>query len=169
VTSVSGSVRALVPADAEAAVRLRRDALAREPEAFSASVEDDVALSLVFVRKAFAERTQAAFGAFAPELVGSVGVSREAKRKTAHRAQLFGLYVDPAHRGSGFGRELVAAAIDFARTLDGVAQLNLCVAESSIAAIALYERLGFRAWAIEADALRVAARPVAVRHMVLEL
>lgn len=166
---MSASIRALEPADAEAAVRIRREALAREPEAFSASVEDDVALSLVFVRKAFAERSQASFGSFAPELVGLVGVAREAKRKTAHRAQLFGLYVDPAHRGSGLGRSLVAASIDFARTLDGVTQLNLCVAESSVAAIALYERMGFRAWAIEADALRVDGRPVAVRHMVLEL
>jgi ribosomal protein S18 acetylase RimI-like enzyme len=162
-------VRLLAPADAEGMVRLRREALAREPEAFSASTEDDVAASLDFVRAALARSDQATFGAFAPELVGSVGVAREAKRKQAHRAQIWGLYVDAAQRGAGIGRALVAAALDFARRQDGVTHVGLCVAESSAAAIALYEQLGFRAWGVEPASLRVGGRAVAVRHMTLAL
>ena len=53
-------------------------------------------------------------GAFAPELVGTVGLYREFKRKTAHKAHIWGMYVMPSRRGQGIGRRLFAALIDAA-------------------------------------------------------
>jgi GNAT superfamily N-acetyltransferase len=51
------------------------------------------------------------------------------------------LYVRPAARGKGLGRELVRAAADYARG-QGVEQLELIVLEDNAAARRLYERLG---------------------------
>jgi ribosomal protein S18 acetylase RimI-like enzyme len=52
------------------------------------------------------------------------------------------LYVDPAQRGHGLGRELMEAAIDVARR-KGATRIDLGTGEDDTAARALYERLGF--------------------------
>ena len=55
---------------------------------------------------------------------------------------MFGLFVQPAHRGSGIADALVEAVADQARRDGGVA-LNLYVAKSLVGAHAFYRRLGF--------------------------
>ena len=163
------TVRRLRPDDAAAFVRVRREALEGAPFAFGASPEDDFACSEDFVRDALARRDQAIVGAFAPELAGVVGVYREKARKAAHKARLWGLYVRPEFRRLGLGLVLVRQAIEFARTLDGVRCLDLCVTEKAAGATALYQRLGFRVWGVEPAALRVDGEDLAERHMRLEL
>jgi ribosomal protein S18 acetylase RimI-like enzyme len=164
---VSVVVRRLTLEDVDACMGIRREALEQEPEAFSASVEDDRGLSPTLVREALASTSQATFGAFAPGLVGVVGISRSRRVKAAHKAHLWGLYVSPAHRGGGIGRCLVEAALDFARQLEGVTHVHLSVSESGGPAIALYESLGFTSRGVESDALWVNSRFVATRYMVL--
>src|SRR5262245_24537075 len=148
------TVRQLVPDDASAAVALRREALEGEPAAFLSSLEDDRALSPAFVRESLATPAQATFGAFAPQLVGVVGIGREQKRKASHRAHVWGMYVTPAHRRSGIARALMDAAIGFARGLPGVGEVDLSVAASGEAAVRLYESLGFVAWGTEPHGMR---------------
>jgi len=163
------SVRQLVPGDTETFIRLRREALDREPSAFLASPDDDRALDPAFVREAFSSTSEATFGAFAPELVGIVGMGREPHRKAAHKAYVWGLYVKPTQRRNGIGRSLMVAALRFARELRGVTHVHLGVAENNVSAIGLYERLGFVSWGIEPDALRVGGELIAEHHLVLEL
>jgi RimJ/RimL family protein N-acetyltransferase len=167
--SDSFAVRPLVATDAEAYVAVRREALEREPLAFSASPADDRALLPEFVRQATGDPLQVLLGAFAPGLVGIVGVYRQRDPKGSHRAQLWGLYVTEAHRGRGMASALVQAGIEFAHTLSGVIQLQLCVTEAAPAAAALYDRAGFVTWGVEPAALRVGDTIVAERHMVLSL
>jgi ribosomal protein S18 acetylase RimI-like enzyme len=169
VTHAVWTVRRLLPADTGAFVRLRREALDDAPFAFEASPEDDFVGSEEFVRDALAKTDQAIIGAFAPELAGVVGVFRERSRKAAHKARLWGLYVRPEFRRLGLGLILVRQAIEFARSLGGVASLDLCVTEKASAATALYQRLGFRVWGVEPAALRVAGEDLAERHMRLDL
>jgi ribosomal protein S18 acetylase RimI-like enzyme len=162
-------IRQLVPDDAPAAIEIRREALAAEPFAFSASPEDDRALSLPFVREALVNPSQATFGAFAPQLVGMVGVSPDAKRKRSHKAHVWGMYVSPSHRGLGLGRRLMLAALEHAARLPGVSEVQLGVAETAVAAVRLYTSLGFVAWGTEPRGIRVGEHFVALQHMLLAL
>jgi len=160
--------RQLIPDDAQACVEIRREALERDPFAFLSSPDDDRALSLAFVREGLANSSQATFGAFAPQLVGVAGVSRDVKIKAAHKAHLWGLYVTPAFRGRGIGRSLMTGALGFARQLPGVAEIHLSVAGNGKAAIRLYETLGFVAWGTEPRGICVGGEFVALHHMILE-
>jgi len=96
------SVRQLVPGDTETFIRLRREALDREPSAFLASPDDDRALDPAFVREAFSSTSEATFGAY-----------------------VWGLYVKPTQRRNGIGRSLMVAALRFARELRGVTHVHL--------------------------------------------
>jgi ribosomal protein S18 acetylase RimI-like enzyme/8-oxo-dGTP pyrophosphatase MutT (NUDIX family) len=166
--SVPG-VRRLRPEDGEAFIALRREALEREPFAFSSSAEEDRALSLDFLRRTLAGTNQAIFGGFAGTLVGSAGVYQDTQRKAAHKAHVWGVYVAPPHRRRGLGRSLMTAVLQFARGLPGVSQVHLGVADRGRAALALYERLGFVTWGTEPAALRIGDETAAEHHMVLTL
>ncbi|MGE0825618.1 MAG: N-acetyltransferase family protein [Candidatus Binatia bacterium] len=163
-------IRLLTPDDTDALVRLRREALESEPLAFSASLEDDRGLDADFVRQSLAEtRDSAVFGAFSPGLVGMVGVYRDPQRKAAHKAHIWGMFVQPAFRQSGIGDDLFSAAIRHVRGMPRVSQVHLGVSETAEPARRLYERHGFKVWGTEPCALSYREHLVAEHHMVLML
>ena len=163
-------IRALTPADAEPYLPVRREALEMEPFAFGSSPEDDRASSIEFLRTAFARTDQATFGAFAPGLVGTVGISRDGTRKGAHKALIWGMYVRADQRGRGVGRRLMEEALGFARrNFLGVTHVQLCVSDRGLAAAALYQSLGFRVWGSEPAGLCVNGVLTTEHHMVLVL
>lgn len=163
-------IRALGLEDVDRFMALRREALERAPSAFMSSPEDDRArergASEVILSPG---GRQAVFGAFAPELVGLVGVMREEKRKGAHKAFIWGMYVSEAARGLGAGGGLLEAAIGQARSWEGVRQLQLGVSETAEAAQRLYARHGFVRWGTEPEGLFDGERFVAEHHMALAL
>ncbi len=164
------SIRQLKPEDAASLVALRREALESHPLAFGASIEDDRALSLKFVRTSLADSEQAVFGGFEEgNLIGMVGVIRASKVKLRHKAHIWGMYVSPRARGKGIGRALLESAIDQARAWPGVEQLALGVTETATAARALYEAAGFQTWGREPRALQWEGRFVDELHLVLDL
>ena len=138
------TLRLLRVDDTDAFVRLRRLALATDPDAFSERPETDDASRPAFVRERLATSTveQGAIvvGAWASDLAGVVGVNRTSPTS----ARIWGLYVVPAARRAGIGRAVLEQAVASARSMDGVRMLELSVAESSVAAIALYVAFGFR-------------------------
>ena len=168
-TGSSSLIRRLTAEDASLFVPFRRAALRESPFAFSSSVEDDRARSMDFVREAIAGRDQAVFGAFAPQLVGAVGIYRDPSAKGAHKASLWGLYVVPGARSTGLGRALVVAALDFAASLEGVTHVYVSATERAPEAMALYASLGFITWGVEPAALRVGDIAVSESHMVRTL
>lgn len=163
------TIRRLMPEDAPDYVRLRSEALVREPFSFGASPGDDRASSLDFVREALADPHQAIIGAFAPELVGTAGIYREHDLKTRHKTRIWGVYVSAAARGGGLGRKLMEGAIGWARALDGVRQVHLVVSPRTPTARVMYQSLGFVRWGVEPNALYVNGEMVDDEHMVLML
>jgi ribosomal protein S18 acetylase RimI-like enzyme len=152
-------VRRLAAQDAGVYAELRRRALETDPRAFASSVEDDLGLSIEYLKETLGDASTSAptviLGFFEPRLVGVLGLVREHKLKARHKARLWGLYVSPEHRRGGIGQSLLAAAYDLARGIPGVEQLHVGVSASSDAAIRLYEQFGFSVFGVERRALKI--------------
>lgn len=153
--------------DAVRYIRLRRRMLLDAPWSFAASPDDDVALQPDRLAEYLGDAEKAIFAVEAPdvssrmdefatgglpELVAAAGIMRATQRKFIHRARLWGVFVEPDHRGRGLGRLVVSAAIDLARSWPGVDYVDLGVSENAPQAQALYESLGFHAWGREPEA-----------------
>jgi RimJ/RimL family protein N-acetyltransferase len=163
-------IRELDDDDAEAYVELRRQALLDAPGAFTASPEDDLVATVGAVRDQLRRSPDSVLiGAFRERLVGTVGLYRDRHLKAAHKAHLWGMYVVPAMRGQGIASQLLAAALEHARTLPGVSCVDLSVSSAAPVARRLYERAGFRVWGSEPDALRHDGEPLVEHHMALRL
>lgn len=87
--------------------------------------------------------------------LGVVTIEREqGRQKRRHIAWIYRMYVASNHSGGGIGRSLLRAALERARTMPGVAKVNLTVAAHNQRAIALYASERFREFAREEDAFR---------------
>ena len=164
-------IRALGEDDFDEYIALRQRALRECPLSFLASPEDDFASSRDSLCRQLALAPDwSLFGAFDGDvLAGAVGLVRQRRAKSAHRALIWGMYVAPEHRERGFGAQLLDAAIAHARTLSGVAWIDLDVTTGAPAARRLYERAGFQSWGTRADALRHEGHVVDEHHMALQI
>ena len=163
-------IRQMKPSDASQVFALRRKSIMEAPMAFVASPEDDAASSVEVVRELLGHAPDSVvFGAECGELVGMLGVFREKAAKAAHKVRFWGMYVVPEYRGNNIGSQLLRSALLHARRLEGVAIVNLTVAETANSARRLYERAGFAVWGLEPDAIRHGADTVAEYHMQLVL
>ena len=121
-------IRELTSANACAYVVVRRAALLEAPLAFASSPQDDSASS----PEAVCEQLRRApistiFGAFQPDLIGTVGIYRDLHSKSSHKAHVWGMYVAPDFRRQGIGLELLGAILRHARELDGILWIHLSV------------------------------------------
>jgi ribosomal protein S18 acetylase RimI-like enzyme len=161
----------LTPDDTARYVRLRLRMLQAAPWAFSASPEDDLALDPAHVATLLADEHHAIFAVSAEDgaLVAAASIVRQQSPKYAHRAKLWGVFVEPAHRGSGLGRAVISAAIDLARGWQEVDYIDLGVSANSPDAQHLYESLGFRVWGREPESLQHKGRRYDEIFMTLRL
>jgi RimJ/RimL family protein N-acetyltransferase len=176
----------LTPGDAERYMRLRLRMLTTAPWAFSATPEEDEALDPAHLAQLLAQEHHATFAIEAPVpprlrgetgeeadgrpvLVASASLTRATSPKFSHRARVWGVFVEPAHRGGGLGRTLMHAAIAQARSWRGVDFLDLAVSANSPEARRLYERMGFEAWGREPEATEHEGRRYDEIHMTLRL
>lgn len=112
----------------------------------------------------------AAFGAFEDqELFGTVALEFSAKPKTKHKALVIGMYVSPEARGTGAGRALLEAAVEYARAREGTLLLTLTVTEGNAPAANLYTSAGFQSFGIEPMAILTPGGYKAKVHMWLAL
>jgi ribosomal protein S18 acetylase RimI-like enzyme len=110
--------------------------------------------------------TQAVFGAFDGEaLIGITGVRREPLRQLAHKATIWGVFVNPSYRGQGLARRLLAAAAAHAVEQWHSIQLMLCVNAENIVAKSLYASEGFVTFGVEPRAMQINGRFYAEEHM----
>ena len=102
------------------------------------------------------------------EPVGMAGIARDIGQRRRHRATLWGVWLDPAHRGRGVGRRLVQAALDWAAERD-VRAVYLEVVENEDPSWSLYGRLGFVRREVDPFGAHVDGRFVALERLVLVL
>ncbi len=152
---------------------LMLQAYADHPDAFTSSVAERSVLPLAWWEQRLDPDPNAReliFGAVADEqLLGVVGLSFDARRKASHKASLFGMYVAPAHRGRGLGRQLVLATLDCARNRPGICLVQLTVTQGNHGAESLYRRCGFTQFGLEPLAVAVDGGFISKLHMWCDL
>ena len=167
-------LRLLTPDDAEKYAAIRREMLGDTPTAFTGSPENDRGCNAELVRASLAQGHEppqyAIVGVIeAGRLIASAGLIRKEQPKRHHIATIWGVFVSPAARGRGLGRAVVTTAIETARGWPGVACVLLTVSERNTRARAMYESLGFAAWGVEPDAMRIGGVSLAEVYMRLPL
>jgi ribosomal protein S18 acetylase RimI-like enzyme len=149
-------IRILSEADVDAFWPLRLAALKTEPESFGATFEESVKRPLSDVANQLKSSPDSfVLGAFAPHLVGMVGLYRRNGLKLRHKGTIWGMYVAPEGRGKGIGRALVQALIAHVVSLSSYEQLALTVVTTNEAARRLYLSLGFKTYGTEIAALKL--------------
>jgi RimJ/RimL family protein N-acetyltransferase len=157
-------IRRLSTDDAGVYRELRLDGLRNAPTAFGSSYEAESKNTL----EEFAERLNRSYVAGAwltGSLVGTAGFYRLDGLKTAHRGNIWGVYVRPDVRGHGVARALISDVLAFARTQ--VQQVHLSVVTENESARRLYEALGFTIYGTEPRSLFVDGRYLDEYMMVL--
>ncbi|MCB9760853.1 MAG: GNAT family N-acetyltransferase [Alphaproteobacteria bacterium] len=150
-------IRRLTPDDADALFAVRVRALATDPVAFTAEQSQEEALGVPFFRERLGQPLDqaATFGAWEDgALVGMVGLFRPDRPKGWHKVMVWGMWVAPEARQHGVGRGLLAAALAFARAMPDCARVKLSVNTGQLAAVRLYQSMGFEVTGTEPDALR---------------
>jgi RimJ/RimL family protein N-acetyltransferase len=138
-------VRLLTPADLDAYRSLRLSGILESPGVAWATHAEEAALPLEHMRqRLIATPYLMVFGAFiADRLVALGGLKREPMVQIRHRANIWGLYVEPAARGAGVAGQLLEAMREHARQIPELLQLTLVVDSGNHAAQSLYAKLGF--------------------------
>ncbi|MVM31428.1 GNAT family N-acetyltransferase [Spirosoma sp. HMF4905] len=92
----------------------------------------------------------------ANELAGVVSFQREGQyhEKFRHKGLLFGMYVADKYSGQGLGRILLVETIRRVRLVTDLEQITLQVLANNSRAKRQYEKLGFRSFSFEKNAIK---------------
>lgn len=164
-------IRRLTSADAAAYRTVRLASLLEMPTAFAASYEEERGWPLSTYQQRLDTRPdRATFGAFdGPKLVGIVTLGREHTAKLMHKAHIWGMYVLPEMRGRSAGRKLLQHAIELARSIPEIRQVNVSANGANAPALRLYESAGFRAFGHERESLCIDGELHDELHLALSL
>jgi ribosomal protein S18 acetylase RimI-like enzyme len=163
-------IRVLTETDAVRWRDLRLRMLREHPDAFGTSYEEALASPLETYAQRLRDPERWTLGALEGEqLLGSVGLRREAGAKDRHKAMIWGMYTAPEARGRGIGKALLGEAIARARAMPGLEQIGLAVTTHNTAARNLYTSLGFQTYGLERHALKLGDRYLDEELMVLWL
>ncbi|MFB4169426.1 GNAT family N-acetyltransferase [Virgibacillus sp. JSM 102003] len=149
-------IRLLDASDAKKYWDLRLEALEQNPEAFATSYEEAILREnpVEGVAKNLSKEGSFTFGAFHNnELIGVVTLLQETPLKLKHKANILAMYVSPRMRGLGVGNEILLEAINQAKSMKTIENLNLTVVTSNESAKRLYSKLGFKVFGTEKRAL----------------
>ena len=131
------SIQRLQPHHASIYRQLMLEAYALQPDAFTSSVAERAALPLSWWEARLQnspQSTEIVMGAFIDgQLAGVAGVRFDVREKSRHKATLFGMYVHLPYRQTGWGKQLVIAAVSCAKERAGVEIVQLTVTDRNLA------------------------------------
>ena len=162
----SFSIRVLSSADAIQYRIFRLTALKRFPHLFRADADEEAQKPLASTERRLKESADNRWtGAFdvSGNLIGCIGFRREAGTKRRHIGQVLGLQISQQWWRQGIATALLQDVIAQASAV-GVTQIQLSLTLPNEAAENLYEKLGFKVYGLEADALRVAGETHDKQH-----
>ncbi|KWF55835.1 GNAT family N-acetyltransferase [Burkholderia pseudomultivorans] len=165
------TIRLLDAADAAPFQSLRLRAVDTSPTSFLPTRDEEALVPIdEFAARLTPTHTQAVFGAFDGDtLVGITGVRRDARAKVAHKATIWGVFVEHAYRGRRIAQSLLDSATAHAAQAWGCRQLMLCVNAINGTAERLYASQGFVRFGTEPRSLFVDGRFYDEHHMVKTL
>ena len=168
------TIRELNDNDAVDFQNLRLRALKEHPDAFGSTYESESEYSLEFVAERLRLTAESpnnfTLGAHRQEaLIGVVGFRRIAGEKQQHRGYIWGMYVRSEERGQGIGKALMVKAVELAKSISGLEQVELAVVTRNMQARNLYVSLGFVSCGIDPRALFVDGEYLDEDRMVLLL
>jgi RimJ/RimL family protein N-acetyltransferase len=86
-----------------------------------------------------------------------------------HKGWIVGMHVAAEHQGNGYGRALLVAALERARTIPRLELVQLGVESKNKQAMSLYSSLGFKTYGVEKRAVLVDGEYFDEDLMALEL
>lgn len=151
-------IRILGYKDALAYQSLRLQGLQINPESFSSSYKEEAKWTLEdFEKRLTPQGYVFTLGAFKEDqLVGIVTFQQELKEKLKHKGSISGMYIDFEFRNQGIAHALLDELFLLIQKLEGLEQVQLSVVTTNQTAIRLYESFGFKQYAMERRALKVA-------------
>ncbi|AOJ29713.1 MULTISPECIES: GNAT family N-acetyltransferase [Burkholderia] len=165
------TTRLLDAADAARFQTVRLRAVDTAPTSFLPTLDEESQVPVdEFATRLTPNHERAVFGAFDGEtLVGITGVRRDARAKIAHKATIWGVFVEPAYRGRGIAQALLESATEHAAQAWQCKQLMLCVNEVNGNAERLYASQGFVRFGTEPRSMFVDGRFYDEHYMIKTL
>lgn len=162
-------IRRLTLQDAEAFRDIRLQALGDYPESFGSSLEEEQHVTAENLRERW-NRTHSdnhfISGAFENgELIGVAGFFQYHQNKSKHKGYIWGMYVKSDAQGNGIGTQIMEFVLQYARQVSGLEQVHLSVVGNQKAKL-LYEKIGFKTYAVEERALKINGQYFDEHHMV---
>jgi len=146
------TIRALTDEDVEAYKEIRLEMLQDKPEAFGDSYENTKDQDLDFYLHRI--NNGSIFAAFLEnKIVATTGYFIKQGIRSDHKAYIWGVYVQPKHRGNGLSHRLLEYVLKNLPPSVTVAQL--AYTKGNISAEKTYKKAGFKEWGIEEKAIKV--------------
>lgn len=162
-------VRILNVADAAMYLQLRVQSEHEHPQFAGFNAERELAAGasgIAGLLSTYAAEGTVVLGAFEGDrLVGVVALSRRLSPKYRHKMFLWGLYVQPEHRGDGVADGLMETALAWASFRADVLAIWLQVTLGNFRGRRFYERHGFSVFGTEQRALYAADEYHGVQYM----
>jgi ribosomal protein S18 acetylase RimI-like enzyme len=167
------TIRELNGTDASSFIELKKLGLTTDPNAFVADPDDDKPTYPkeveIRLKNASIQKGDIIIGAFDTTLVGIVSVTKNTNKKRQHKADLHGMYIKPEYRGIGLGKELLKKAMDMAKEIKGLEEIELIVAAYNESTVNLYKKFGFEKTYLEEHALKIKGNYIDAYHMKKEI
>jgi RimJ/RimL family protein N-acetyltransferase len=152
------SIQLLGPQHSSAYRKARLDCLYHFPDKFGTTYEEEVIKPVLFMESMLKEENPNVFmfGGFEEEdCIALCGFIREGRTRTLHRGELVQMYVHPDYHGKGIAKQLVQHTMEEAFRIPGIEQISLSAVANNLAAIRLYEKMGFEHYGLAKNYFRI--------------